>query len=146
MSTSAQWLARYYPTPAAEVAEDDAILHSLRKWRGLRAEVLAVHGITTSGRRLYDACTGARVLPLEATSCALCVHYMETEDEDGHPERLCTRCPLTFVRGTPCDDAVDEQPPWFAWTEDNDPEPMIALLEDAAWWDMVARPWYAEVG
>lgn len=40
----AAWKAEHYPVDAANVPAEEAVAHSLRKWRGLRPRVLERFG------------------------------------------------------------------------------------------------------
>lgn len=75
------WIAEFYPTAAADCPKELAVEHSLRKWKGLTAEGMAKHGVTTE--------------PLDphAATCALCVHYFD-EDADKDEDEPCAACPL----------------------------------------------------
>jgi hypothetical protein len=125
------WKVEFYPTPACDCSAEDAIEHSLRKWRGLRGEALARHGLVRVDNGFAEPGGGCWFY-VSASSCALCEHFY-SEDEEGNEPR-CAKCPLAIARGGfPCD---DEQPgeadsPWVVWTADDDPEPMIAALEEA---------------
>lgn len=143
------WKKEFYPINARTAADkaktvdgfDDVALvqHSLKKWIGLRDENLKRHGveiveynhgskyITSGGNRLVE-------LHIDSGSCALCDAHIKSYDEHDHP---CETCPLYQSRGNiACDDYneyEDEEnvePPWFQFSTNDDPEPMIKALED----------------
>lgn len=106
------WLAAYYPVPANKVPVDDALTHSLIKWRGLRPAALAEHGLTVSP------------ITIEGCTCALCVQNPDS----------CGACPLAISRdGTSCDRSTRHElvSPFSSWVGLSDPEPMIYALEAA---------------
>ena len=125
----ATWKAEFYPTEAKDCPADQAIEHSLRKWRGLRAETLRTHGLKTSVGDLVDS-EGKRFV-MGAESCALCEQfYKATVDY----EDRCAACPLAQARGgVSCDETTSEErnAPWWEWGDKYNPEPMIAALEKA---------------
>jgi hypothetical protein len=128
------WEAEFYPIDARDCGAKDAVAHSLRKWRGLRADALQRHGMTVvatpmSCPRITD---GRNELSIDADSCALCVEYFhdgEAYDDFG----ACGSCPLYLVAGHPCTDTPHEGPSAYGAFAGSrrDPEPMIALLERA---------------
>lgn len=118
------WKQEFYPVEARDVLKASAIDHSLQKWKGLRSEKLAQHGISPASMEDAEFVCGA--------SCALCTHYLEPARP--HLPR-CTECPLYQIRGGfPCDVETPSEieSPYSAWGNGYDPEPMIALLEQAA--------------
>lgn len=118
------WKQLYYPITAEEAAKlspHGIIEHSLIKWRGLRPETLAEHGLWFSYSSLTD---GTYVLPITGQSCSLCEkHYDYSKDE---PDS-CSSCPLAQL-GASGTDCFTE---YRHWRDTRDPEPMIALLEKA---------------
>lgn len=114
------WLAAYYPTAARDCPRQDALAHSLTKWRGLTREALLKHD-------LYNA-----PIPVGGGTCALCTHYLKNPNE-----RMCATCPLAISRdGVPCDAHStfhdgEEDSPWIAWGVRSNPNPMIKALEAA---------------
>jgi len=107
------WIKEYYSVPAALVAEDAALEHSLQKWIGLTQENLAKHGIKNPP------------IAVDSETCALCHHYI-TDD--------CFKCPLAQSRnGTPCDSATDDEEvsPYRAYRREGGPEEMIRALYKA---------------
>lgn len=128
------WLAEFYPIDAnAEALRTNLqrVRHSLQKWRGLRKEALKKHNIVVrdAGGALYTKRTDNFVLEIDSRSCALCVkHYNDWR------MRTCASCPLARTRaGHPCDTTKkgENESPWRAWVQEQNPEPMIAALEKA---------------
>lgn len=107
------WKAEFYPIPADGVPEGEALAHSLKKWEGLRKENLKKHGLRTRFGRLGN-------IHIDASTCALCHHYLHTA------AGTCIACPLSTVYAVNC----DEQ--YMAWGHSRDPEPMIALIKYAS--------------
>lgn len=123
------WKAEFYPVEAAAVDAAGASLHSLRKWRGLRARSLKRHGVRLTRYNVYQCVDdGTREsLVVNSATCALCEHHqyrpvLEVENETPR----CNSCPLQQLLGEPCD--VSDQPyAYFQFA--HDPEPMIAALK-----------------
>lgn len=121
------WMLEFYPETAEEAAKRGdaaAVEHSLRKWEGLKFENLERHDVGAGSRAIYDGSTG-QGFDLGGDNCALCVL---------HEEQYCCTCPLYKARGGfACDtrDPDEDGAPWFFWTEDHDPEPMIFWLTKA---------------
>jgi len=118
------WESEFYPTEARTVPKDRraALEHSLRKWRGLRAEALARHEM---GRAVGDICAvdgSGDIFPVNSDTCALCVHWFG-------PYKGCSDCPLAEELGHPC--AGSDHWAFNFWGRTGDPEPMIAALEAA---------------
>lgn len=114
------WKVEFYPVPASEVAAEDALQHSLRKWIGLREENLSKHACETNFRSVSSG-QGER-LRIDGKSCALCLlSYKEMEPG-------CEECPIVKLTGMSCDS--DKQSPWWAWTNGEGPEAMIAVLQE----------------
>jgi hypothetical protein len=103
-----EWLKRYYPVPAEDCTEEDAVAHSLRKWEGIVAWVKQ-HG------------TEKPPIRSDGSSCALCKFYAEGEPEEDN----CTMCPLALHLGTRCD---DNNAPWSIWHCTGNPQPMLDAL------------------
>jgi len=103
------WLKEFYPIPADEVPENEAIKHSLQKWYGLREENLKKHGLLSPP------------ISICSKTCALCEQYIS---------RGCRNCPLYQFNERPCDEGDGEKLSLFlAYDWQYDPEPMIAALE-----------------
>jgi hypothetical protein len=117
----ASWKAEFYAIEAKDCPAEQAIEHSLTKWRGLRPDVLRLHGLRKRGCVLSDA--DGR-LALHSEQCALCA-----------VNPSCETCALSQVRnGVDCSTTLaqgEDESPWEAWTEYGDAEPMIALIEAA---------------
>ena len=120
------WEEEFYPEPAEAAAkrgEAVAVEHSLRKWEGLKEENLARHGLLESSHSISEAKTDQH-LEISSVTCALCLMTGVS----------CRPCPLYKARGgSACDRRrFDEvKAPWYAWTDDRDPEPMIFWLTKA---------------
>lgn len=125
-----RWKQAYYPVPANEVPEADALEHSLIKWQGLRKSVLDEYGLKVDEGVLSDSNSDVdNEFSIDSSSCALCQHYLN---------RGCEGCPLFEIRGQArCDYWTDEEtdedrrPPYGEFTDQGNPEPMIRLLEQA---------------
>jgi len=118
--TIATWKEEFYPLDARSIKEEDALSHSIRKWKGLRMENLKRHGLWRAWRKIYD---DKEELAIDGDTCALCVHYIGDDE--------CKECPLFKYLGRKCDE--DEGPySEFATKAYGDPEPMIAALEKAS--------------
>lgn len=118
--SGATWLKEHYPIPASEVSGQDAVQHSLQKWRGLRPEALDKHHCFLDRLRVKDKSTQEEVLFIDSGSCSLCTWYAN------HVPR-CVDCPLYKKRDWACDMGLHA--PWITFTRDSDPEPMIRILE-----------------
>lgn len=104
-----EWIKEFYPASAADPCTDkEAIEHTLRKWKGLRASSLAKHGLAKPP------------IPVNGSTCALC-----------HLNDFCKTCVLYKLEGS-CDveseDGIAVHPYWIYKTS-RDPEPMIKSLE-----------------
>ena len=124
------WKEEFY-IPVWNVPEGDesaAIAQSLQKFRGLRQEVLAKHGLTRIGSegRMYPKIgeLGGSWFDIDATSCALCDQYYLTFPGDDHG---CADCPLYKELGNMT--CYEDDAPYNVWYLRNDPEPMIEVLE-----------------
>ena len=120
------WEEEFYPESAEEAAERGeaaAVEHSLRKWEGLKEENRAQHGLKAYSRSIHESAETAKYLEIDEGTCALCQMGVG-----------CSPCPLYKARGgSACDRRrFDEvKAPWYAWTDDRDPEPMIFWLTKA---------------
>jgi hypothetical protein len=118
------WKQLYYPISADEAAKlspVEIIQHSLTKWRGLRKEVLAEHGLIQIGHTIQDATFLFSIL---GDTCSLCAKYY---DSDFDEPSCCSSCPLAQL-GASGTDCFTE---YRHWRTTLDPEPMIRLLEKA---------------
>ena len=93
----------------------DMVEWSIRKWWGLYPKARRKHALTSGGpknwQRLYDG-TGDW-LGIGYDNCPLCRWFGEACARDGE------ECPITCWAEFDC------------WCDEGDPEPMIALLEEA---------------
>lgn len=117
------WKAEFYPQEASKVPIENAVAHSLQKWRGLTEENLTKHNLkhnSTSGfhiRRRGGA--EPKVFTVDSGSCALCVYYYSDKTN-------CRACPLVKHLGARCDESGQ---PFNTYIKNGDPSPMIAALE-----------------
>ena len=146
--TIATWKAEFYARPASDfsrenetVSDYEALLHSQRKWEGLREENLAKHDLERRGRKLVPkGFTGnifglhrADVFDVDDTSCSLCVRFMYAAS------RRCRSCPLVAANGGISCDRVRypdgtiglADSAYSAFVENGDPLPMISLIAKA---------------
>lgn len=115
----ATWKRHYYPKPADETDESEAVAHSLKKWRGLLPAVLEKHELKHVGCVVRDK--ASNVFDVDADSCALCIHHFAGD---------CRDCPLYAALGNnPC---YESGQPYLTFKRTGDPEPMIAALKKAA--------------
>jgi hypothetical protein len=118
-----EWKLKFYPRPASLVYVNDAINHSLTKWRGLRPEQLKKFNITVSSGILQDEL--CNIFQIDYKTCALCEYYYHNFTCD---------CPLAITRkGTPCDKRLPDEiySPYYRFIKNDDPELMIKWLEKA---------------
>lgn len=123
----ATWLDEFYLDPADEAAEGgegEALLHSYKKWTGLRKENLKKHGVRKENGFILDS-EGSEYC-IGSFNCALCVL---TQDR-------CNICPLTRYRnGYSCSSCTPDElsgvvnSPWPAWRLGGDPRPMLSLIK-----------------
>ena len=133
MLTPEDWLKTYYPKPASSTTKEEAIQHSLTKWKGLRPAVLEEHGLRQSSQQLRTSRVpdSVFVIDIASTTCSLCYHYYKF---DAKQLSICASCPLAKARaGVPCDKLTGEElfSPWYTWVRTGNPEPMIQVLEAA---------------
>lgn len=128
------WKSEFYPKPVEETSPEEAILHSLRKWEGLRPENIQKHSVNINCfGNIYD--DRYNRFNVDNRSCSLCHHYY---DDIKDADERCDACPLSIVRGgKSCESATDTEnigmclPPWNQYTENGNPEPMIFWLKKA---------------
>lgn len=117
--TDQEWTNKYYPVEATDCLEDEAVAHSILKWEGV---VWAIE----NQRRVP--------IRVDADTCALCVHYYESSNEES-PK--CEKCPLALSLGHTCDgyhmdDDYDRddhfQAPWVQYNDGKNPHPMLNAL------------------
>lgn len=140
------WKKEFYPVEAEDVAaatdSGDLVLlnHSLQKWIGLRDENMIKHNVYKGcSVTIYDS--ENYEFEVNSKTCALChIHYRFVDGEGS----ACKTCPLFKVRGSRCDILTDEEEvenefgtgaiitsPWDSYVDNEDPEPMIKLIEEA---------------
>lgn len=125
------WMKEFYPKPAALVAKQDAIDHSLRKWEGLTKKSLAKHNVELSDDRIGVVGMNGEVFELYGGTCALCAHHAYPSHR---AEDRCKGCPLFQLRSKPCDVPDSDEKsraPWASFTINKNPNPMIRLLRKA---------------
>jgi len=112
----ATWKKEFYPIPAGEIEEQNAIAHSLQKWTGLLPENLKKHGIEIDlNNDLYD---GTFLFYINSGTCALCAYYIYST--------VCSDCPIYIKTGNECGESLSQ---WVIWADSSDPQPMIELLK-----------------
>lgn len=123
------WKAEFYPIPADECPKEQAIDHSLQKWKGLLPENLERHDLVARAGELHekDSVTDD-YFGINGLTCSLCHWYFRFGAREGYG---CMSCPLFKVRGHECDKIrLDEQiSPYRAFRTENNPRPMIEWLE-----------------
>jgi hypothetical protein len=120
------WKAEFYPIPADEVSVDDAVQHSLRKWRGLTKENLEKHALSQKDFFIKENDGDYPLLSIDDSTCALCYHFINDK---------CVACPLFKVLSKRCDDEENcsfKESSYGAFVEESNPLPMIEALEKAA--------------
>ena len=129
------WKAEFYPQSAAETLAlkiDDtertelALAHSIQKWRGLTPAALARHQLKVVDGDLFPSNGADETFGIDAESCALCMAFPGCKD-----------CPLYGSRdNVSCDSTTAEEAhsPFFMFSVDSDPQPMIDALEKARQW------------
>lgn len=120
------WKAEFYPIPANEVPEEDAIRHSLQKWRGLTTENLERHGMEWD-KESGDIVEidGECVFDIDGDSCALCTYYFGWGKYDAE---LCSTCPLQKTMGDKCM-PFERENAFGEFVMEGNPLPMIEALE-----------------
>jgi hypothetical protein len=101
------WLDEFYPVPARGCPKEDALAHSVLKWRGLLKGNLERHRLNSAP------------IDIGAESCALCAHFDAT---------FCEKCPLYQYLECACDDNSERISPYKTWTHKRDPQPMLSAL------------------
>lgn len=114
-----EWEKKYY-TPARDSIGTDwaAILHSIRKWEGLRPHILKQYELRQDGSFLVDEHTNADFV-VGTSTCALCEKYMPSPGS----VPVCSKCPIYKSEGVTCSREYNK----FVYHKN--PEPMIDLLE-----------------
>lgn len=126
-----EWKDRFYPVAAEHVPHNNkaAIEHAIRKWSGLDAQWLAVYGLKRDGKVLFD--DDLETFSVSADTCVLCQMYLTSP--------ACVCCPLSAVRGEPCDEITQAEyvlsqddptidHPYGHFLESGDTRPMLRLL------------------
>lgn len=114
------WKYKYYSEldPVNPPKGRAAIEHSLKKWRGLRPEVLQEHELcqdSADHRYIFEEFeSDPDGMWIDCSSCALCLEF--------HSD--CERCPIEGA----CEEPDAE---FVLWMDSGDPEPMIQRLEEA---------------
>jgi hypothetical protein len=121
------WLDTYYPETAEACVERnpgkvELTAHSLRKWKGLRPEVLSKHGLKLERRSVRDIKTDLLLLVVSSSSCALCRAFIR---DNRIP---CALCPLYVTLDSSC--AASCNSPYGVFVKRGDPEPMIKALKE----------------
>ena len=147
------WKAEHYPVDAKTLSDSGAPLidlvdHCIKKWEGLRPEVLRKHRMMmihdalvnrrlkgeslnmSSSEILVSSNTSTKAfIMIDDTSCALCRRF---DDDDPDYDPVCDGCPLNDVRGAECTTRKGGTPsPWEMWSSCRDPELMIEWLYKA---------------
>ena len=102
------WRNEFYPVPAGQCPKEDALAHSVLKWRGLLKRNLKKHLL-----RLPP-------ISVSAGSCALCQHW--------YGEGECEGCSLAEYLERSCYRNTDCASPYTAYMTNGDPQPMISAL------------------
>ena len=109
------WDQEFYPRPASECPKEEALDDVHRRWLGFRPEALKKHGLRMDGRVMCKIDGSGDKLCLEGAFCALCKHYR------------CAKCPLHLIAS----DCCNGDGAYRTMVKSGDPEPMIALIEQA---------------
>lgn len=67
------WKAEFYPTYAIDTRRDEAIQHTLRKWKGTQSENLAKHELEKAADEKIIGQPEEAHFYFGSHSCALCV-------------------------------------------------------------------------
>lgn len=121
------WIQEFYPISAQRTDIKDAAQHSLNKWQGLLPENLAKHDMIFAGGAVEDDVAG-EYFEIDASSCALCHHYMDHSARYGD---MCNKCPLSIARGgVQCDQELfdEAEDPYHAFIKHRNPYPMMCWL------------------
>lgn len=124
-------MKKFYPIPADAAAKNvnEAVAHSIKKWKGLREENLEKHSlIHRSGTSiLEDKKAGTTIFLIDVSTCALCKYAEETmrsniDDKDGYAD-YCDYCPLGKI-----DNCNTPKSGYGIFIKTGNPEPMISNL------------------
>ncbi len=114
------WADDFYPTEAKKLvskSDIEVINHSIRKWEGALPKNLKLHNLAKPP--IYFG----------TETCSLCQKYYANNDE--YAESLCDSCPIYNIRGAACFEELDKEEisPYHAYTINNNPSPMLKVLE-----------------
>ena len=128
MKNAEDWLDKYYPVSAYDVASDDVIAmidHGILKWSGLAPDVLIDYGLEIifrdDGQMLCVANRCVYIIEIDATTCALCINLNSCS-------RGCEYCPIFIETGEDCD--LNDGNPWGDFVNHELTTPMLELLID----------------
>ena len=124
--TPQDWLNKYYPIPAKECLEADALDNSILKWSGLYPSILKRYGIVRKYDDLFTMIFDECLLRIDDQTCALCKFYFKTSS--------CIECPLSIARGNVSCDVIttkETYSPYETWSWIGDPKPMLRDLRKA---------------
>jgi hypothetical protein len=135
LKSAREWKQEYYPVPVYKLPKKmtklQMVEHSLRKWRGLRPEVLEQYDVQLAvhTERMHRVVLGTGVkVEINARSCVLCDRFCRSHADP------CNRCPLQQTLDNRCDGmgSMFKVRPFQSWqvcSGTPDPEPMIRALE-----------------
>ena len=120
------WKKEFYPIPANETSKEDAVKHSLQKWKGLLSENLTRHRVQLSANRarLFEPARGKSLYIVTSGACSLCYHFQVGEN--------CTKCPLYIFMGEACSGEfykAKSANEYRIFVSTGNPKPMIEALE-----------------
>lgn len=127
------WKEEFY-TPVENVPKGDevaALEQSLAKFKGLRPEAMAKHGVA---RVTIKSERFARIedqeqdtFSVDGSTCSLCDQYYVRWADRPPAQDGCEKCPLyAELKGHSCDGLGL---PFDLWYYEDNPEPMIEVLE-----------------
>lgn len=127
------WIEEFYPVDAVtfantkDVTDEDLINHALKKWTGALPENTKKHGVCYYDHEIRDPYNTDHCLTFAVRSCTLCVRYdgVHCEEYDLPEEQ----CPIIRTIGLPCDRINAYIGKSFYLRSENNPAPMIELLE-----------------
>ncbi len=126
------WKEEFYPVKAEDVKPGlDSIEHSLTKWKGALPENLKRHACRYSFHHIDD---DKQAFKFDDFTCALCQNHDCTPKEGFYSdESLITIsiCPIESYAGIPC---CEGTPLSIFCTSENNPQPMIELLQSTKEW------------
>lgn len=118
-----EWLKKYYGN-IDNIQPEDALNHSIRKWRGLQKDVLTQFGLHQgygyNNDVIFDS-ENNKVITVDADSCALCKCYLDTSN--------CLDCPLyKFLGNKFLGKRCDRQSVYQDFINDKNAKPMLDAL------------------